>query len=194
MAWQAVLSELKQTALLVSNCGPASDSILGVKYLTTQHSVDHWEELHALIHTIFGWGQDGGLLSAQSSQADFLIVCDFLKHFAEAEDCVGEGSCLAAMMPRMQTALELCRVAAHSNRDIPELPANKGKATEVLTAPNSTPVNSSSLQGSVEYVAVPDAQSSHGCKSNHGDSTDECEDNTDDEKLVALLCSLRELN
>ncbi|KAF8840372.1 hypothetical protein BDN67DRAFT_968683 [Paxillus ammoniavirescens] len=118
MTWQAILSELKQTACLVGNRGPASDSILGVKHLTIQHSIDHWEELHAPIHATFRWGQGGGLLSAQSSQADFLVVCDFLWCFAEAEDSIGEGSCLPALMPRMRRCR--CdigsRAAAHLNR------------------------------------------------------------------------------
>ncbi|KAG1726275.1 uncharacterized protein EDB91DRAFT_1086838 [Suillus paluster] len=83
MTWQNILDELKKAALTVSNQGPASDSILGVKYLTLQHSADHWEELHAPVHAIFGWGQEGGLLSSKSSQADFLLIHDFLNTFAQ---------------------------------------------------------------------------------------------------------------
>ncbi|KAG1842884.1 hypothetical protein DFJ58DRAFT_844539 [Suillus subalutaceus] len=96
------------------NQRPASESILRVKHLTLQHSADHWEELHAPIHTIFGWGQEGGLLSSKSSQADFLVIHDFLNTFAHVEQEVGEGSCLSAVVPRMRTALELCQKAPQS--------------------------------------------------------------------------------
>ncbi|KAG1772186.1 hypothetical protein EV702DRAFT_1270698 [Suillus placidus] len=92
MTWQNILDELKKVALTVSNQGPASESILGVKHLTLQHSADHWEELHAPVHAIFGWGQEGGLLSSKSSQADFLLIHDFLNTFAHVEQDVGEGS------------------------------------------------------------------------------------------------------
>jgi len=98
---------VKKAALTISNQGPASESILGVKHLTLQHSADHWEELHAPIHAIFGWGQEGGLLSSKSSQADFLLIHDFLNTFAHVKQDVGEGSCLSAMIPRMHTALKL---------------------------------------------------------------------------------------
>ncbi|KAG1861686.1 hypothetical protein F4604DRAFT_1905751 [Suillus subluteus] len=107
MTWRNILDKLKKAVLTVSNQGPASESILGVKHLTLQHSADHWEELHAPVHTIFGWGQEGGLLSSKLSQADFLIMHDFLNTFAHVKQEVGEGSCLSAMVPRMQTALEL---------------------------------------------------------------------------------------
>ncbi|KAG2142830.1 uncharacterized protein EDB93DRAFT_594328 [Suillus bovinus] len=114
MIWQNILDELKKAALTVSNQGPASESILGVKHLTLQHSADHWEELHAPVHAIFGWGQKGGLLSLKSSQADFLLIHNFLHTFAHVEQDVGEGSCLSAMVPRMETALELCQKAPRS--------------------------------------------------------------------------------
>ncbi|KAG2090511.1 hypothetical protein BD769DRAFT_1395807 [Suillus cothurnatus] len=67
MTWQNILDKLKKAALTISNQGPASESILGVKHLTLQHSTDHWEELHAPIHAIFSWGQEGVLELCQKA-------------------------------------------------------------------------------------------------------------------------------
>ncbi|KAG1773312.1 hypothetical protein EV702DRAFT_1281083 [Suillus placidus] len=110
MTWQNILDELKKVALTVSNQGPASESILGVKHLTLQHSADHWEELHAPVHAIFGWGQEGGLLSSKSSQADFLLIHDFLNTFAHVEQDVGVLPVLA-IGPLRSSSSQPCRAS-----------------------------------------------------------------------------------
>ncbi|KAG1720671.1 hypothetical protein EDB19DRAFT_2029789 [Suillus lakei] len=185
MTWQNILDELKKAALTVSNQGPASDSILGVKYLTLQHSADHWEELHAPVHAIFGWGQEGGLLSSKSSQADFLLIHDFLNTFAHVKQDVGEGSCLSAMVPRMHTALELCRKAPQSPAHDLDPPSHK--SCENQSEPLHMHANPSRTT-SAPSPARPDAQPkeyieiSEGSDKADEESTDGSEGHdTDDE-------------
>ncbi|KAG2150840.1 hypothetical protein DEU56DRAFT_728609 [Suillus clintonianus] len=176
MTWQNILDELKKAALTISNQGPASESILGVKHLTLQHSVDHWEELHAPVHAIFGWGQEGGLLSSKSSQADFLLIHDFLNTFAHVEQDVGEGSCLSAMVPRMHTALELCQKA-------PQSPAhgNQSEPLHLRTNPSRTTGTPSPARPDTqrkEYIEI-----SEGSDKEDEESTDGSEGHdTDDER------------
>ncbi|KAG1879864.1 hypothetical protein F4604DRAFT_537895 [Suillus subluteus] len=162
MTWRNILDELKKAVLAVSNQGPASESILGVKHLTLQHSADHWEELHAPVHAIFGWGQEGGLLSSKSSQADFLIIHDFLNTFAHVEQEVGEGSCLSAMVPRMQTALELCQKAPQSPMHDSDPPSHKSCGNQSVplhlhanpSRTTSTPLPARSDTQPKEYIEI----------------------------------------
>ncbi|KAG1737822.1 uncharacterized protein EDB91DRAFT_1054950 [Suillus paluster] len=175
MTWQNILDELKKAALTVSNQGPASESILGVKHLTLQHSADHWEELHAPVHAIFGWGQEGGLLSSKSSQADFLLIHDFLNTFAHVEQDVGEGSCLSAMVPRMHTALELCQKAPQS-----PVHGNQSEPLHLHTNPSCTTGTPSPARPDTqqkEYIEI-----SEGSDKEDEESTDGSEGHdTDDE-------------
>jgi hypothetical protein len=75
--------------------------------LDHSHDDEHWERLHTTVHQLFGWGNQTGILTANSSKQDFVFVCNFLEKFRSAEERAGTTDCLGVMLPRVERAIEI---------------------------------------------------------------------------------------
>lgn len=106
--WKTLLKELRTCALRVNNQNAANEEILGIQYLPVTHSDNHMEEINPTLHALLGWGRDGGVLSRDASRADFLAIHDWMYQLFEHEKHVSsQQSCLAAIEPRLENALEI---------------------------------------------------------------------------------------
>ena len=108
MDWNNLLHTLHTLALNVKNRSAADEGILGCRELDLNHTDDHWEAMNPIMDAVLGWGQSAkGYLSEQSSQADFLAIHSFFLEFCRVESRIKQGSCLGAMMPRIEKAIRL---------------------------------------------------------------------------------------
>jgi hypothetical protein len=103
-----LVDELYSSVQSITNRSAASDGLCDLlDSVDLQHHRDHWEDsLNSLMHRVFGWDSTGGMLSKTSSKADFVRICNFLAKFG-SEERGKKDSCVGAMLPRVQRALEL---------------------------------------------------------------------------------------
>ncbi|PSR70802.1 hypothetical protein PHLCEN_2v13324 [Hermanssonia centrifuga] len=195
MSWKEILEELHSLAVKVPNRNAAQEDILGTHFLSLKHTDDNWEELHAAVHAIFGWAGQDGLLTQNSSQADFLTIHGFLVSFAEHEATVSSNSCLGAMMPRMITARNLCF------RAVSGLNSDPNSSTEILGTQTAVLAEQDCGSGSLLDAKLPvkiDAKSSiHTSRKRQRSKDQELlvdeetnEANTDDKRYVIVVLLL----